>query len=456
MTQRLRLLYTSNAPWAASGYGVQGKSLLPRLAQLPQLGGRENIGIFAWYGLQGGMHNVAGFNVYPAGNDPYGNDVIGTHTKHFGANWVTSLIDVWVMQRTAAKIKPALWTPWLPIDHDPVPQRVLDCLEGAHLPLTYAKWGRDMLTQAGVKNHYIPHGIEPTVYRVNPDREAALAFKRGLTGKEDCFLCVMVAANKGFPDRKWFQGQLRAFAELAQHDPNAMLYIHSEPTTVYGGIEFGALIQHLKLSGRVIFPDRYENFMGMSPEHLANIYNAADVLLGASMSEGFGIPLIEAQACGTPVITTNFSAMPELVRWGYAVDVADYVWTPMNAYQAWPSVKDMTDKLTRLYEEWDAAGRDWPLDKRLQTQDAIHAEYDWDMIVRDQWAPLIAQLAEEAPPLDGRFQAQGVSTGDEAQDFVNVVNEELAKEQATVKRPKRRVEPLTPVRVNSDGVEVAA
>lgn len=41
--------------------------------------------------------------------------------------------------------------------------------------------------------------------------------------------------------------------------------------------------------------------------YLAMFYNAADAFMGNSMSEGFGIPLIEAQACGVPVITTNFS-----------------------------------------------------------------------------------------------------------------------------------------------------
>ena len=51
----------SNAVWAASGYGVQGKSLLPRLADLPTVGGRQNVRVFAWYGLQGGAHVVDGF-----------------------------------------------------------------------------------------------------------------------------------------------------------------------------------------------------------------------------------------------------------------------------------------------------------------------------------------------------------------------------------------------------------
>jgi len=202
------------------------------------------------------------------------------------------------------------------------------------------------------------------------------------------------------------------------------------------------LLAHLNLQGRVLFPDRYDNFSGMPPDFLTLIYNAADVLMACSMSEGFGIPIVEAQACGTPVVTTDFSAMPELVRWGYTVQVADWVWTPMNSYQAWPDVKDMQDKLERLYDAWEVCGGDWPMQKRIATQNAIHAEYDWDAIVRDQWAPLMAQLAEDAPPLGERFQAQGVSVPkpalDEVQEFVQIVNDGLAQD-----KPKRRVAPLT-------------
>lgn len=46
---------------------------------------------------------------------------------------------------------------------------------------------------------------------------------------------------------------------------------------------------------------------------LVAIYNAADVLVAPSLHEGFGITLLEAMACGTPVVTSNVSAMPEVV-----------------------------------------------------------------------------------------------------------------------------------------------
>ena len=45
---------------------------------------------------------------------------------------------------------------------------------------------------------------------------------------------------------------------------------------------------------------------------LVQIYSAADILVAPSLHEGFGMTLLEAMACGTPVITSNLSAMPEV------------------------------------------------------------------------------------------------------------------------------------------------
>lgn len=394
---KLRLLYSSNAPWANSGYGIQGRSLLPRLAELPQFGGRENIAVFAWYGLQGGIFNVDGFQIYPSGTDTYGNDVIGAHAQHFGANVVISLIDVWVMQETAEKVKPALWCPWFPVDHDPVPPKVLAALDGSHLPLSYSRWAQEKLREAGVENHYIPHGIEPSIYKVIEDVEAVRQFRREIAGPDCTHLTVMVAANKGYPDRKAFQVQLRAWAAFAKDIPGAKLYMHTEPGTRYGGVDLPALCQSIGIEDQVLFPVPYKNYLGFPSEWLAMLYNAADVYLGAAMSEGFGIPIVEAQACGTPVIVTDFSAMPELVRWGYKVPPRDMWWTPMNSWQAFPDVDGITEALNELHSAWHDNGRMWERSQRLRVSAQIHDEYSWDTIVAEQWAPLMARLAEEAP-----------------------------------------------------------
>ncbi len=55
----------------------------------------------------------------------------------------------------------------------------------------------------------------------------------------------------------------------------------------------------------------YNNDVHSSQEEVINLYRNCDLLLYASTYEGFGLPIIEAQATGRPVITSNISAMPE-------------------------------------------------------------------------------------------------------------------------------------------------
>ena len=54
------------------------------------------------------------------------------------------------------------------------------------------------------------------------------------------------------------------------------------------------------------------NLAYIDPKDLPAIYRSASVFLWPSFYEGFGLPVLEAMACGLPVITSNISSMPEV------------------------------------------------------------------------------------------------------------------------------------------------
>lgn len=82
--------------------------------------------------------------------------------------------------------------------------------------------------------------------------------------------------------------------------------------------EVFARVEELGLTGDVLFP-------GYIPlDELPLWYNAAELFVYPSLYEGFGLPPLEAMACGTPVITSNVSSLPEVVgKAGLTVDPMD-------------------------------------------------------------------------------------------------------------------------------------
>jgi glycosyltransferase involved in cell wall biosynthesis len=74
-----------------------------------------------------------------------------------------------------------------------------------------------------------------------------------------------------------------------------------------GILEIRQTIARLSLADEVLF-------LGYVPgEDLPLLYNAADLFVLPSLHEGFGLPLVEAMACGTPVVASNTSCIPEVI-----------------------------------------------------------------------------------------------------------------------------------------------
>jgi len=379
---KLRIMYASNAPWCFSGYGVQGRSLLPRL--------------HAWFGLQGGMLNAHGMPVYPVGLDAYGNDMYGAHAEHFKADLLITLIDAWVLKPDVWNLPEyTKWAPWYPVDHDPIPPQVAEVVKKSDYPMTYAKFGKAKSDEAGIENTYIAHGLETSMYRVM-DPEAVDAFRHEVCEDAE-WLGVMVSANKGWPSRKGFEETFEAFKRCLPLLPKkSILYVHADYTKATAGGDLAALVKAMGIQEHVRFPNRYKMWIGgYQSEYMALMYNAADVFLSPSKGEGFGIPIIEAQACGAPVIVTDFTSMPELVRWGRKVSSAQRQWTYMQSFQAMPSV---TDIATGIMDLWNEKLSMKPAEleaKRQATAKAIHDEYSWDSLVAEQWQPFLRRVLDD-------------------------------------------------------------
>lgn len=146
----------------------------------------------------------------------------------------------------------------------------------------------------------IPEAPEPC-YHPRPFAEAnALAAERyGLTGP---FLLYV----GGFSPRKNLATLLSAYAAVRSDLPD------HPPLVLAGGLDPSGQrlvdrVRDLGLAGEVVFP----GFVPLAD--LPYLYRAARLFVYPSLYEGFGLPPLEAMACGTPVIASRESSLPEVV-----------------------------------------------------------------------------------------------------------------------------------------------
>lgn len=375
-----KLLWHSNAPHAGTGYAQQTALFLPRLAE------RYEVGCSCFYGVEGGVIPWNGIPLYPGIGSTYGNETILDHARvHFGpelrSGLVVTLMDVWVL--SAPVWRQLNVASWVPVDHEPTPDPVARFFQdtGA-VPLAMSRFGERQLRAAGFDPLYCPHAVDTNVYRPLDRAEA-----REATGiPADAFVIGMVAANKGNPSRKCFAEAILAFKRFHARHPEARLYLHTEATGRFDGVNLPRLIAAADVDpDTVIFPDQYRVVhFPFEAATMAKIYSSFDVLLAASAGEGFGIPVIEAQACGVPVIVSDFSAQPELVGAGWLVEGAK-TYTPIGSWQIRPSVDDIVDALRQAYGQ--------TREHRLKAR-KFALDYDVYRVFDDYMLPALAKIAE--------------------------------------------------------------
>lgn len=174
--------------------------------------------------------------------------------------------------------------------------------------ITSSQWSREGFLRSGAdpdRIEVIPHGVDPHIYK--PLDLGSRQQLRQELGWENDFIFLNVGnptRNKGLPYL------FKAFAAIAERYPTAKLILKGV-NSLFPGKDFASDLQ--RIAGNVLNTNeiaRIESrftYIGeaMSFAQVAKLYQAADAYVSPYIAEGFNLPVLEAIACGLPVICTE-------------------------------------------------------------------------------------------------------------------------------------------------------
>lgn len=366
------------APGMPTGYASQTAMLLSRFKAL----GHE-VAVSATAGQTNFPGHWQGIPVFPCTTyADVGEDVVHGHYQQFKADVVFTFLCTWLLKY------PQVWRDLRTVHLNPVdctPMSMADyqvIADTGGTPAAISEFGLRVMRAGGegrakLDPLYLPHGVDTRCFTPAKDRDA-MRSDMGFKGK---FVVGMNVMNNDRV-RKNIEPSIRGFAKFHKTHPDSVLALHSIQA-LPEGIHLPRLAAHLGIADAVSWSPQYELVTGMiTPKMLADWYNALDVYLSPG-NEGFGLPAIEAQACGVPVILGNWSTGPDLAGPGWLVSGQAY-WN--EKHQADWQVANVDSIAEKLGEAYEGARN------RREAAREFALGHDINTVVREHWEPVLAGL----------------------------------------------------------------
>lgn len=198
----------------------------------------------------------------------------------------------------------------------------------------------------------VPQGVDAQYRSMDPKEVQTVLARNGIDGRYILYVSAVEPRKK----RKNLPRLLEAFAQLRQWCDSWRLVIVGSVKKDYRPV-FDT-VERLGLAP-------YVHFTGFVDEtDLPALYGGADLFVLPSLYEGFGLPVLEAMACGTPVVTSNVSSLPEV-----AGDAAIFV----DPYD----VNAIADAMRRILGDSDLAAD-------LRRRGLVRAQaFSWERTARE-------------------------------------------------------------------------
>lgn len=425
-----KILMVNEFSSLATGYSTYGRELLSRLHKVPGY----KVAEFATYvhhqdeRLQHIPWDVY-CNLPEPGNEEQQKKYQSNPTNVFGEwrfeevcldfqpDYVLDIRDFWMMEfQSRSPFRPYFnWIIMPTVDSTPQNEQWLSVFKSAEKVLTYTDWsGKVLQEQCGDQINWFGSASPAASPIYQPlSKEARLAAKKGLGLEPDSVLVGTVMRNQR---RKRYPELFRAFREYIDRTGDEKTYLYCHTSYPDRGWDIPELLKTYGLGNRVFFtyvclncgnvyPTMFSDARAVCPkcgvnaarmpgvqhgvtsEVLAEIMGIFDLYVQFANCEGFGMPQVEAAACGVPVMSTDYSAMHDVVRkvGGDPIDVKVlYKELETGCLRAIPDEEHFVELLTKFVNTPEMM-RDV---KRMKTRSAFEQNYNWDATA-DKWIEAI-------------------------------------------------------------------
>ncbi|MCW4018195.1 MAG: glycosyltransferase family 4 protein [Candidatus Bathyarchaeota archaeon] len=383
---KLRILWHSVAPWIASGYGKTTKEICTRL---PKYGFK--VIISAYYGAEPGGIPPYQVPVLPSKEGSFGIASAARYCRQYNVDMGLLFTDWWAFSDFPKIIPHA--TLYGPMDQMSYPEEIMSFTREYYKIIGLCKWQQKCLADAGIKSDYIYHGVDTNVFK--PTNKKNERKKFGIN-EDDIFIFGTIAANGDKEDRKSHSRSMKAMKYFLDQNPdvkNIIWLYHTSPTDSRG-MPLLSIAHKLGLDKIIRFMDPNMANTMLTEEDLASLMNCFDVHLLCSKREGFGMPILETQACGVPNICHDATSMTELVKGhGWLCKSLshglNFETTPINTETASPDVYDIASCIEDAYFHPDKVKK-YGADSRT-----FALPFDWDDLVKNRWVPILDELSDK-------------------------------------------------------------
>ncbi|WP_006619124.1 glycosyltransferase [Arthrospira platensis] len=196
--------------------------------------------------------------------------------------------------------------------------------------VTASEWSRQGFLNSGAvpeRLAIVPLGFDPKVhYPLNEEDRHSL---RRELGWSDYFVILNIGIM--WNERQGVARLLKAFAQIAESYPEARLVLKGRDAIFKSKESIKAASKQVLTDAQIDLVKPRISYLGdnLSATEIARLYKAADLYVSPYSAEGFNLPVLEAVACGTPVICTKGGPTDEFTR----EDFSFYINSQLKCFQ---------------------------------------------------------------------------------------------------------------------------